>query len=473
MSARIIFAGADSPKVMDLMAWAKVRSILLSFYYIRKRKNVDWAAYLSQFEFVMIDSGAHTFKAGAGVTKHSKTKAGSELILSDDPVERDKIVYPYMDEYAEWIVKYQDYISTYVEMDIDELVGKEKCDEYREYMLSKGMPKDKMMPVFHTQKPAVDTLEDFEKWCKEYQYCCVSFGGVYMGFVPLFNIAKKYGTKVHGLAMTNHSWIHKLPFFSVDSTSWLTGVQFGATFVAQNGRLKAYNKDKKFVRKSYQQFCKRNGIDFAALLADKSEAVNQFNVLQWAEWDKALDRNKTRDYWLRPKGAVTMEDELDELSPEDFEEGAEGETVEDVPKVDSVLEEALAMPIVPNDFSTMPVMQQIIKCDNCYLTDRCPAYVEGAHCRLPVKLEINSGQDIVTVAKKMLEIHGERVLRQAFIEKIDGGQIDGVVTGQMKEFLNMAIRLKDLLDTREEVIIKAKGQGVISKIFGGGGLGGQ
>jgi len=72
---------------------------------------------------------------------------------------------------------------------------------------------------------------------KDYDY--VAIGGIvtreikpseYKYFTWLLNEARKENCKVHALGFTNLKGLEKYPFYSVDSTSWLSGNRFGAIY---------------------------------------------------------------------------------------------------------------------------------------------------------------------------------------------------------------------------------------------------
>lgn len=500
MGTRVILAGSDSPSSMRVLREVKARNVLLSYYYIRKRKNVDWREYLKDFEWVMIDSGAHTFKSALGLSVTSSkvnesaggqkreevidgtVSAGVEIKGED----RDRYIMSYLDDYAAWLQEYDDIVSTFVELDIDEIVGKEPCDGYRQYLLDKGVRRDKLMPVFHSQSSVKDTLKDFEEWAKGFQFCAVSFGDTRMSYMPLFAIARKYGVRIHGLALTSYVAIRQFPYFSVDSTSWLAGSMYGMTYVANGDRLMAYNKDKKErVRSGQRHFCEENGIDFARFMADKSKEVDLFNAHQWSLWDKKLALNTTRDYWLKERRDGKVDAEVG-IAGDEGNTGAHTECAEtSVIRVEAELMPDDSEPGIPSSNNLDPVEHTCIQalstassiclpdakasCMACYLGDRCPQFREDGVCSLGISVRLESKADLLALVRKVIETHGERVFRQVFIEKIDGGMIDGVTTNQMRILLDMLQQMKDLFDTRDEITIKAKGQGILSQIFGIGG----
>lgn len=89
----------------------------------------------------------------------------------------------------------------------------------------------RVLPVFHTGEP----WEWLERYCESYRY--VGVGGmvpysmqpakVMRWLIRCFEIADRHGTVIHGLGQTNLLTIAALPFYSVDSSSWVAAERFG------------------------------------------------------------------------------------------------------------------------------------------------------------------------------------------------------------------------------------------------------
>ena len=63
-------------------------------------------------------------------------------------------------------------------------------------------------------------------------------------------------------------------------------------------------------------------------------------------------------------------------------------------------------------------------------------------------------------------MQAERVSRAVHIEKADGEAIDKALSQEMTLYMKMLKDYKDLLDNRDILEIKAKGTGILTKIFG-------
>lgn len=158
----------------------------------------------------LCDSGAFTYRQ----KKNS---------LSLDDFDR------YVDEYIDFIIEYD--VKHFFEMDIDNIVGLEKVEEYRR-RIEKRTQKQ-CIPVWHSNRG----WKYFERMCAEYDY--VSIGGIAKNpngkklekvFPWFIDYAHKTGTQIHGLGYTDTKKLKQYPFDSVDSTSWSSGSRYGVSF---------------------------------------------------------------------------------------------------------------------------------------------------------------------------------------------------------------------------------------------------
>lgn len=229
----------------DILKQHKVKYVLESFYSIK-----DWQLpYLKKADLFLLDSGAFTFMNNfKGTVKWEE----------------------YIDKYAKFIV--DNNIKYFFELDIDVLVGYEKVKEYTRY-LEKKVGK-KCIPVWHKSRG----LKEWERLTKEYDY--VAIGGIvikeikpsdYIYFKPLLEIARKNKCKVHGLGFTNLRKLKEYHFYSVDSTSWLSGGRFGQLYVFKNNTLKQISYNNKRI-KNYME-------------------SHHFNIEEWIKFQDYADKN--------------------------------------------------------------------------------------------------------------------------------------------------------------------------------------
>lgn len=181
---------------------------------------------LKYYQNLMLDSGAFSvWKSGADVN---------------------------LDEYISFCLKYKDDFQVIVSLDVipgsakDEGRRKRDCIEkackegWENYlkMLSAGLPKSKVVPVFHQ-------LDGWE-WLEKY----LDFGCPYIGLSLLKKGEGRFHrqwldqcmryvcdsegnpkVKLHGFGITNVSYLLRYPLYSCDSTSWKIASNFGNIFI--------------------------------------------------------------------------------------------------------------------------------------------------------------------------------------------------------------------------------------------------
>lgn len=208
---KVFLAGTNVSE--DVLKEHKIDYILESFYTIK-----EWQIpYIKECKMFLLDSGAFTF-----------------MNSNKGKVDFDQ----YLNDYISFINKYD--VKYFFELDIDSIVGYEKVKEMRK-ALEEGTGK-KCIPVWHKSRG----LEEWHRLTKEYDY--IGLGGFaikeikpkeYKYISPLLNIAKENGCKVHGLGFTNLKALRRYHFYSVDSTSWLSGQKYGTLYIFQDGTLKS------------------------------------------------------------------------------------------------------------------------------------------------------------------------------------------------------------------------------------------
>lgn len=134
-----------------------------------------------------------------------------------------------IDAYADWLIENRAGVSKAVTLDV---IGdwKGTAANY-EYLLSKLPDGYPLLPVWHSTSPT----HELERLLSEYNY--VAIGGVVglgsrvntfmQHMVRVHLMAREHGTLLHGLGVTSEAALHKLPWHTVDSSSWLSGSRYG------------------------------------------------------------------------------------------------------------------------------------------------------------------------------------------------------------------------------------------------------
>lgn len=211
MAFNLYAAGAHSKKTFDYFAARPERLRLLSYY--RERLHIERRCALGLKTFV--DSGA--FSA------HTK-----DAILN-------------VDEYIEWLNKYDDGVSIFAQ--VDKIPGKFRMPKSKQdleeapeeswqnylYMRERVKSPEKLLPIFHQGEDFchLQRMLDFEP---KIQYIGISPSndvhteGKERWIERCFEVikaSKNPEVKTHAFGMTALYLLEKYPFYSADSTSWL------------------------------------------------------------------------------------------------------------------------------------------------------------------------------------------------------------------------------------------------------------
>jgi|TARA_R100000084_G_scaffold38927_2_gene15702 hypothetical protein len=174
---------------------------LHTFYHIAEHE----AKVINKYDDFLLDSGAFSF-------------FGGKVVNWDE----------YLTDYINFINKYD--VKLFFELDLYRLIGIKETEKLRA-RLEKETNKQSI-PVFHKMLG----IDYYKMLCKNYNYIAIGASGMYdtdwtrkdpKKLLKMLLFAKKLNTKVHGLGYTKIPMLDKMPFYSVDSTSWLAGSRFG------------------------------------------------------------------------------------------------------------------------------------------------------------------------------------------------------------------------------------------------------
>jgi hypothetical protein len=189
---------------------------LESYHYLKDEVKV-----IDKYNSFLLDSGAFTF-----MTSNKGKNVNWEQ---------------YVINYGNFVKQHN--IKYYFELDIDPIVGLKEVERLRD-ILEKTVER-KCIPVWHKSRG----LQYWNDMCKNYEY--IAIGGIvtqeikrteYNIFYTLLKIAKENYCKVHGLGFTNLKGLEKYKFYSVDSTSWLSGNKFGSVYWFDGKTMQKKNK---------------------------------------------------------------------------------------------------------------------------------------------------------------------------------------------------------------------------------------
>lgn len=292
---RFYFSGVESKRQFDQAYAAGVRHFLMAIHHAKdKLTEEEMERRFGNGDCkLLIDSSTFTF--------HNQ----------DQYYDKKKYTVAYWEkfivEYLDWVRKHQDYISSFVELDITKLVGVAKVQEWRKKFFL-PFEEETGIPCLFMWQPEY-SIQEWERMCKEYRY--VGFSGEAgikdSQMIKMLRVARKYGTIVHGMAMTKYEKLKsgKYPFYSVDSISWKSAEIYGMTFIWDGKNFHQLDNKKKHMRKKYKSVMIKNGIDWKLIEQDYANENTKMALIAWVQVAEHLKNMFTRTgkaYWLKQGG---------------------------------------------------------------------------------------------------------------------------------------------------------------------------
>jgi len=225
---KILLAGIiNTPKTQHTIEYIKNSSLGVLHSVLNEPKKIE---KYDLGNFLIVDSGAHSWnkltiqKFGHGQRKNLP-----------DPIEFYK-------SYAEFIEKHKDKPFTFVELDIYGVLKKDIIDDfYKQISSIKG--NHKFIRVYH---PIIDDgkLIELKKWIDQGQDY-IGIGNDSRSILNnVFKITKN-NIKLHGFAMTSKILMEKYPFYTCDSTTWLSGAMYSDFYDDKKLKIKSLTHLKK------------------------------------------------------------------------------------------------------------------------------------------------------------------------------------------------------------------------------------
>ncbi len=487
---KIALAGVESHTNYKLIQQVNPPTVLLTHFYFRNASPERVEKVLKELRekntWIIVDSGAYSFQVKYMILddRDSFSKVKKEVMERNAKRMNDKRLYEdreyaqecFNKEFAEYLRKWLEYLPLYykyadmiAEIDIDNHLGMERMWEVRE--LYKDY-KDKIVYTPHAGLVELASEETPEKVA--YMERLFDSGINYMGlgltsddrlnyifqrYLPEF---KKHGVKIHGWAQTKEKHINQFPYFSVDSTTWLMGAQYGCTYEFKPGwtKIKTFTPDSKGTRIRFKEEVIALGIDYDAFITDegrgsegltveenkiKNNAVNLWNAHQWANFSREKEKDISKNYWL-------SEDEKEEQI---------GDAREEVGMNNLIVRKPLQSPSMELGVYRL--------CNACTMSSTCPHWEKGATCVFsdkPIDLNKMSSAEALNC---LAEMQLARVTTSIRIEKSGGGHIDPNTTKEIKLAGDLLAKKAELGKKGNSISISADGDGgmdIISKLFG-------
>ena len=440
---KIVLAGAE--KHMWKLIKMGAPNVLLSYYYMRDmgagaKKALEEAKDAGMW--VLVDSGAYTF------LQQYKYNVQHEFTHAE--MVRD--LRANHKAHVEWIGEHAHLIDAYAELDLDQLVGEEEIWEWRENYRKAG---GKAEIIVTPHDNFLDQVDQFAK--RGYTYMGAGAGNDDATLSQLFSHPKlrESRMRVHGWAKTDWKSIAIWPYYSVDSSSWLAGAEYGDTFkYLGNRKMRVFDNKRKTIRQQWVRDFEELGINEEDILADKDWAVDQWNCSQWVKYAEDMVEYNTNAYWL----TADERSESTALARNEY-------------RTDQAIIRHDASAVV--DVRDHPTQEFGRYCSTCYLASKCPVYEKDTTCTMMANVSITNTTGLRDALGMLLEKQTERALFAMLAERVLGVGADPLVSAELERTFDLALKTKKVFDDRDEVTVTAKGTGLISRLFGGFGKAGQ
>ena len=282
----LVMSGVESDAYWDISVGEGIDRLLVSYLYIQRKGKKFLQNRLEKHPNIklMIDSGAHTF--------HAK-----EEEYKNKPME---FWEKYLENYTRFIRANKDYIFSCVELDIGNIVGFDKVDEFREKYFEPLKEEGILVCyVWHTY----DGKKYWEYMCKKYDYVGFSLMNSSLSeteIMKMMSVARRYGALVHGFAITRVELMSKVPFYTGDSTTWLVGTQYGELNWFDGRRMRRLKK--KDWKTVYKQKYIKLGANWELAGKENPYELIRINLLVFKEAEKYIrKRIRAKMYWTKGK----------------------------------------------------------------------------------------------------------------------------------------------------------------------------
>ena len=289
----IFFSGVEYEVYFSALFDYGVRNFLVSYEYARTKGASALNKYRTKGLRLFVDSGAFTIFSDPEYAKYTNEQWEERIV-----------------QYLDWARKNKDIIFAIADLDLQAMVGLPLVTQWRQkyfepFMLETGIP---VCMVWHD----CDGDAVWEQMCQRYPYIATSLASDQdidvSKLMSKFRIAEKYNTLIQGMGTTRTGILQKLPFYTVDSTTWKSGLRYGKLNLWYNKKMKVVLKDD---LQKYRTTIEGYGFNFQKLVDEDVVTVVQANARAYIEAEKYIvERLKPLMYWQKPTAKKNNLEEL-------------------------------------------------------------------------------------------------------------------------------------------------------------------
>jgi len=468
----IYFTNQGDKGYLDYLKDAGIKHVMYNYADIRKMKNETEQAFfqgikdsnisllltfLTENQSVQIN----TDNSSAAEKKKSKAAENPSMNNSDSPTGQNVYENGYpiacllrrpgltreIDDYIRLCIVYN--VPQYGECDLYNRFGYDAVCEVRKVFKNRGLK-----PILIVKKEmSKDEVEDTIFKSIEFGNNYISLPGDWetidyrRWFAKYNDLLKQHKIKVHSWSNTRNESIFGIPFYSVDSSTWMGGGKFGMIyhFNKFDNNMRYYDhSQRKVALEELSAHFFTAGLSLDKIAADDRDEITKWNILQWNNLSVYMSQYTNNAYWMTEKEKTEI-------------------ILSNKPTNTSIYRET-NYPLVGSN-KALNIMRS---CDNCYLADRCPEYNKDGTCSFSYPIVLETPENMVDMLKTILSLAGKRLISTMAEETVSGAPANKELNDYLKKYFEMVKIFKEVVTRQNSVSITGNGDGVdlIGKIFG-------
>lgn len=427
---KLYFGGAENPHWKDLLHANSVTTMGLSYIGLSRRVKFARPWLISEHfpddTSVFLDSGAYS--------------------VNTQEVSREEAV-DIARAYQAFVSQNHEAVGMVSEFDA-QVLGKSYIEQARaDFYDDLG---DKFLPIWHSEYG----LDNLEYLASRYERVGILQADVNADISPVLNkLVNRYDVKLHGVAMTRMEAMKDVRWDSVGSTSWLSPSKFGDTILWEPATKTLHRYPKKYkdeARKRHRSLLSSVGFDSSAVEADNTDELLRVSIWSWQQFVAHISGGVTNDSTAQI--GVNPENPHDPVDNQGYENRNRELAIRRETKPIPGVGFAQRKTYTTNDDGTQAETEetQVFRrsdsarvCNNCFLKDKCPEFLENANCAYGIPLHIETPSQVAALEDAIITMQAQRVIFMQMVEEMEGGYADPNLSSEID-------RLGRLIKARRE-----------------------
>lgn len=469
---KLVLGGAEHKKQHDILVSQEAPCVSFNYRKLRSRKDAGYGlveAAKQAGQWVLIRSGEYADRRKYRLFAKQNRKDGEvrrELsgkwerkARSDAGGVSKEVVKQHIEvetkKYCDWLEKLPCTVDAVGSYAVDCFVDEAHIEAIRESVGEAADSAEADMIV--TPTPKITSTDAWASLIEKYSY--IGLAGsmkpeeAAAWFGSMSQHLRSSQTVVHGWGFTDKVSITSIPFYSVNSSTWVKGGQYGTTYEYVGlYRMRTHDtakEEREAFRETLVKKYSPTTVDTDAFIEDDVKATHQWNAWHWSRLAKDLDTRTTQAYWLS-----------DEEKQDKIRLARERENVPT-----AITRQKGREPVETSSLYSYTGSNRM--CDTCALNQFCPEYEPGAECSITAMPDVEGPEDVKKVMNIMLSVQFERAMFAAHSERSRG--VAGDETAQKE--MDLTSRIAKIADQvgRDEIefTAKASGHGILTQLTQG------